>query len=175
MKWTGLIAWALLVLACGERSGPPPARVVGKTEERKDTTLLRTNRDIARLEALDIEAWADRRGGGLVPTGTGVLYRMLRDVPGATAKPGRYATVNYVLQLLNGDTVYTSPKGKPESFLVEEDQVESGLHEAIQFLSPGDSAVIVIPSHRAHGLLGDQEGIPPRSTVVYFIGLAAVR
>jgi FKBP-type peptidyl-prolyl cis-trans isomerase len=49
--------------------------------------------------------------------------------------------------------------------------VESGLHEAIQLLSPGDSALFIIPSYRAHGLVGDMEQIPMRSTVVYHIGL----
>jgi FKBP-type peptidyl-prolyl cis-trans isomerase len=38
-------------------------------------------------------------------------------------------------------------------------------------LSPGDSALFIIPSYRAHGLVGDMEQIPMRSTVVYHIGL----
>ncbi|MBK8226789.1 MAG: FKBP-type peptidyl-prolyl cis-trans isomerase [Flavobacteriales bacterium] len=67
-----------------------------------------------------------------------------------------------------------TPEG-PEGFLVEEDNVESGLHEAIQQLSVGDSAIIIIPSYRAHGLIGDQDRVPPRSTVVYRIGLAGIR
>jgi FKBP-type peptidyl-prolyl cis-trans isomerase len=54
------------------------------------------------------------------------------------------------------------------------DNVESGLHEAIQLLSPGDSALFVIPSYRAHGLIGDQDRIPMRSTLVYRVGLVAV-
>ena len=38
-------------------------------------------------------------------------------------------------------------------------------------MSPGDSAMIIIPSYRAHGLAGDQNKIPMRSSVVYHIGL----
>jgi FKBP-type peptidyl-prolyl cis-trans isomerase len=49
--------------------------------------------------------------------------------------------------------------------------VESGLHEGVQLLSPGDSAILVIPSYRAHGLIGDQDRIPMRSSVVYRVGL----
>ena len=58
-----------------------------------------------------------------------------------------------------------------DRFLVEMDDVESGLHEAIQLMSPGDSAVVLIPSYRAHGLIGDQDRIPMRSSLVYHIGL----
>ena len=64
--------------------------------------------------------------------------------------------------------------GKPGIFRIEHADVESGLHEGVQHLSPGDSAVLVIPSALAFGLLGDRGKIPMRSTVVYHIGLVAV-
>jgi FKBP-type peptidyl-prolyl cis-trans isomerase len=54
---------------------------------------------------------------------------------------------------------------------VEHDDVESGLHEAVQLLSAGDSAVFILPSFRAHGLAGDRDRIPMRSTVVYRVGV----
>ncbi|HRH38295.1 MAG TPA: FKBP-type peptidyl-prolyl cis-trans isomerase, partial [Flavobacteriales bacterium] len=109
----------------------------------------------------------------MIQSGTGVRYRLIRDVTGDTIVPGEWAKVNYRMELLNGDTAYMSDPGKPESFLVEMDDVESGLHEAIQHLSAGDSAIIIIPSYRAHGLIGDRNKVPPRSTVVYHIGLVA--
>lgn len=160
-----------LLLGCGDPPMPPASTVVPPAG--RDTSLLDVNRTIARREAADIDAWMGRHGLVLETTGTGVRYRLLRDVAGPPVRPGQYATVAYTLMLLNGDTAYGS--NVPESFLVEEDHVESGLHEAIQFMSPGDSALIVIPSHRAHGLLGDRERIPALSTVVYSIGLRSVR
>jgi len=36
-------------------------------------------------------------------------------------------------------------------------------------LKRGDAAIIILPSHLAFGLLGDQDMIPPRSTVIYEI------
>ncbi len=171
MKHAATLIIPCLLAACTEPGMPPASTVVAKPAQ--DSSLLLVNREIARKEAVDVEGWMRRQGVALEPTGTGVRYRLLRDEAGATVRPGQYATVNYVLLLLNGDTAYRSTVA--ESFLVEEDNVESGLHEAIQYLSPGDSAVIVIPSHRAHGLLGDEDKIPPRSTVVYMIGLKAVR
>lgn len=128
------------------------------------------NKRIAEREALDIERWIQRQGVAMEGSGTGLRYKLIRDVEGTPARPGQYAAVRYSLLLLSGDTAYTSGP-KPERFLIEEDDVESGLHEGVQFLSPGDSAVLVIPSHLAHGLLGDEARIPPRSTVVYHIVL----
>ena len=50
--------------------------------------------------------------------------------------------------------------------LVDQSEVESGLQEAIKLLSTGDRAKFIIPSHIAHGLLGDLNKIPPLRTLV---------
>lgn len=171
MRAVPIIPFLVLWLGCGDPPMPPASTV--ELPGGTDSSLLEVNRSIARREAADIDAWMRRQGLVLETTGTGVRYRLFRDVAGPPVRPGQYATVAYTLMLLNGDTAYRS--NAPESFLVEEDHVESGLHEAIQFMSPGDSALIVIPSHRAHGLLGDRERIPALSTVVYSIGLRSVR
>ncbi|MEZ4738136.1 MAG: FKBP-type peptidyl-prolyl cis-trans isomerase [Flavobacteriales bacterium] len=158
-----------LFLACGG-DGRVPSRVpVMPTQEE----MLQENRDAVKLEQRDIDLYAERIGLPLISTGTGIRYHLYRDVPGGTAKPDQWAKVNYRLELINGDSAYASEPGHPESFMIEMDDVESGLHEAIQLLSPGDSALIVIPSYRAHGLIGDQDRIPMRSTLVYRLGLVA--
>lgn len=157
----------LLFVAC---SGQAPQQPV---PARKD--LLQENRNAVKLEDRDIDLYVQRQGLSVERSGTGVRHMLLRDTPGASVRAGQWAQVRYRMELLNGDTAYTSSNEGPESFLVEEDDVESGLHEAIQRLSPGDSAIIIIPSYRAHGLIGDQDQVPPRTSVVYRIGLVGIR
>lgn len=167
---------ALCVVACGEGQPPPPA-VVGTHAEAKatDDRLIEENQRIAEREESDIQAWMRRRKVSMTATGTGLRYKLVRDVPGDTAKPGQLAVLNYAVFLLNGDTCYASALGEPASFRIEHADVESGLHEGIQHLSVGDSAVLVIPSALAYGLLGDRNKIPMRSTVIYHIGLVALK
>ena len=166
-----LIAALLLLAASCGGDGRVPVRV---KEQPTRPDLVQENKDAFKLEQHDIKLYAERHGLSLTPTGTGVHYQLIRDVEGPAAEPDQWARVNYRLELLNGDTAYSTEAGKPESFMVEMDQVESGLHEAIQLLSAGDSAVIIIPSYRAHGLIGDQEKIPMRSTIVYRLGVVAI-
>jgi len=83
--------------------------------------------------------------------------------------------IEHSISLLNGRACYRTKLGEPESFFVEQDDVESGLHEGIQQLSVGDSALVIIPSHLAHGLAGDLDQIPMRSTIIYNIRLLAAR
>jgi len=159
-----------LFMACGgDGRVPAQQRAMPSADD-----LLKENRNAVKLEDHDIDLFAERSGMQLTPTGRGVRYHLLRDVEGPNAMTGQWAKVNYRLELINGDSAYATVAGKPESFLIDRDNVESGLHEAIQLMSPGDSALVVIPSYRAHGLSGDQDRIPMRSTLVYRIGLVAV-
>ncbi|MBP7516014.1 MAG: FKBP-type peptidyl-prolyl cis-trans isomerase, partial [Flavobacteriales bacterium] len=84
-------------------------------------------------------------------------------------------SIIFNVSLIDGTVCYASAPGEPEDFTIEKDNVESGLHEAIQRLSVGDSAIIVIPSHRAYGLAGDSKKIPMRSTVIYHLRLVGLR
>lgn len=171
---TPLILPMLLLLACGDVRQPPPA-VVGHPQAAPDTRLMDENKRMARREENDIQDWLRRSHAGMTASGTGLRYRLVRDVPGDTAKPEQVAVVNFAVFLLNGDTCYVSKPGEPASFRIEHSDVESGLQEGIQHLSVGDSAVLVIPSALAFGLLGDRDKIPMRSTVVYHIGLVALK
>lgn len=166
MKTTVILLFGLFLGCGGDGRVPVVERKMPTPEE-----LIQENKDAVKLEDRDIDLYVKRRNLSVTPTGRGVRYAILRDVPGALALPDQWAAVNYRVELLNGDTAYATEPGKPESFKVGMDDVESGLHEGVQLLSPGDSAVIIIPSYRAHGLIGDQDRIPMRSTVVYHIGL----
>lgn len=136
--------------------------------------LIADNQQAMRLETRDIDLYVKRAGLTVAATGTGVRYSLVRDKEGPTAVPDQLVMVNYRMELLNGTECYSSKPNEPESFRVEHDDVESGLHEAIQLMSAGDSALLIIPSHRAFGLIGDMAKVPMRSTVVYRIGLVKI-
>ncbi len=167
MRW--LIGCSLIVLsACsGEPAKPPP---IPPTQQE----LLDDNLRAMRTEAKDIDLYVKRNGLNTVSTGTGVRCAFMRNVEGPVAEPEQLVTVNYRMELLNGTECYSSKPGEPESFRVEHDDVESGLHEAAQLMGVGDSALVIIPSHRAFGLIGDMDKVPMRSTIIYRIGLVKI-
>lgn len=166
-----MITLIAVAIGCGgDAARPDRPALPGDQRDRS----IEENRSAIRLEERDIDLYERRYGYTTTATGRGVRIAMVRDVDGANARNDQWATINYRVELLNGDTAYATGPGKPESFLIGMDDVESGLHEGVQFLSPGDSAVLIIPSYRAHGLLGDSDKIPMRSTVIYHIGLVKV-
>jgi FKBP-type peptidyl-prolyl cis-trans isomerase FkpA len=170
-----LIAIVALAVACGGEGAVPPAKVGSGQASDQDAALVEENKRIAQREALDIDGWIARQGLHLERTGTGVRIGLVVDSAGTKAVPLQTALVRFRVSLIDGTVCYRSEPGGAEEFLIEKDNVESGLHEAIQRMSPGDSAVIVIPSHRAHGLAGDLRKIPMRSTVIYHLCLVGLR
>lgn len=88
---------------------------------------------------------------------------------GDSIRPGVPVTMDYTLSLLDGTVCYTSDSLGRRTFVVGQDNVESGLHRGIQNLRTGDKAFIMIPSSLAHGLLGDLKKIPPHMPIVYHV------
>jgi FKBP-type peptidyl-prolyl cis-trans isomerase FkpA len=85
------------------------------------------------------------------------------------------AKVNYKISLLDGTICYSSDTTGAKEFTIEQDDVDSGLHEGIQYMHVGDKATLILPSHLAHGLVGDQSRIPPRASVMYELELLSLR
>jgi FKBP-type peptidyl-prolyl cis-trans isomerase len=86
---------------------------------------------------------------------------------GDSIRDGDIIKMNYTLSLLDGTVCYSSKTEGSKTFKVGEENLESGIHKGVQYLKRGDEALILIPSHLAHGLLGDLKKIPPQMPIVY--------
>jgi len=151
-------------------------------EEKKEETVKWTKEQSMELnkmwseeEDYYIEKYLERRPNWkMIETGTGLRYMKYLEGDGDTARSGMYAKVNYTVSLLDGTVCYSSDSTGSETFLIDRSQVESGLQEGIKYLRVGDKAKFIIPSHLAHGLIGDMDKIPPLETVVFDIHLIAL-
>ena len=126
-------------------------------------------------ESRDIDNWLKRHQIEAQHTGTGLRFAILKKGNGNQAKLGQLATINYKLSLLDGTLCYDSKKSGPETFLIGQDHVESGLHEGIQKMHVGDKCLLIMPPHLAHGLLGDDKKIPPLSCIIYEVDLLQIK
>jgi FKBP-type peptidyl-prolyl cis-trans isomerase len=139
--------------------------------------IYQTNRQMIRDNAIQIREMAARKGWNLTETGTGVFYRIITKKQTAgrvTIKPGNRITMAYTLSLTDEKECYSSVTHGPKRFVVEKSEAEQGLHEAVQFMCKGDSALVVIPPQKAFGFAGDGDRIPPQSILVYHIRIDSV-
>jgi FKBP-type peptidyl-prolyl cis-trans isomerase len=146
------------------------------TQKQVNKGLEDVNRQMMLEEDAVIEGYIERRQWNMTKTGTGVHYQVLSSGPeGPTAREGQVAVVSYEVSLIDGEVIYSSEDEGQRSFMIGQDNVESGIHEAMTYLKKGDKARIILPSYRAHGLSGDNDKIPPRSTVIYELELIDLR
>lgn len=166
-----IFAAACLLFSCGNKQKNQPVVI---HMQDFDDPLLKKNKELSKEEKLAIDAYVKRNDFDMIETGTGVRYMIYEEGNGPSANSRDIVLIDFDIKLLDGTLCYSSHTTGAEEFVVDYDNVESGLHEAIKFLHEGDKAIIIIPSHRAFGLAGDMDRIPPLSTVVYNIHVLEV-
>jgi|ERR1019366_1311860 FKBP-type peptidyl-prolyl cis-trans isomerase len=160
--------------SCGDGHTQTAKKTNIQSKEFQDK-LIEANKIYVKRESDEIDQYVAHHGWQMITTGTGLRYMITKKGTGEAAVPEKRAKVNYKITLLDGTLCYSSDSTGAKVFVIGRDNVESGLHEGIQLLHVGDKAVFILPSHLAHGLLGDENKIPPHSTVIYDIELLDVR
>jgi len=167
MKYLFFLILILVFAACRETIKPTPPI----TEAQLQEPLIRVNKRLMQKESAEINSYIVRNKLTMKQSGTGLRYFINEEGSGSYAGSGMHATVKYTVALLDGTPCYSSDSTGPRTFTVDQDQIESGLHEGIKLMRKGDKAKFILPSHLAFGLVGDDDKIPGRSAVVYTIEL----
>ena len=129
--------------------------------------LMDANKELVSVEQQDIENYIARQKWDMIETGSGLRYMIYEHGKGPKVELGKVVQCAYKTNLLTGKVCYTSDELGPKEFLVGRGGVESGLEEVILLLREGDRAKIILPSHLAFGLVGDDDCIPRKAVVVY--------
>ncbi len=132
------------------------------------------NEQFTREDEINIRLYLSRRENWDVKsTGSGLRYWIYEDKEGPTAQGGDRVDVKFQVKMLNDSLLYQTEGNEVSTFKVDRSDIETGVMEGIKYLSEGDKAKLIIPSHIGHGLLGDFNKIPP--LVVLVIDLELVK
>ena len=160
-----------LFFGCSDDPKPQPQLSMAQMQE----ALLDANIAASKLESEQIDAYVKEKGLNVIRTGTGLRYVINKKGDGEVApQENTKVAINYSITLLDGTACYVT-EGKPEELTIGKSYAESGLQEALTYLKEGDKAIVIIPSHLAHGLAGDLKKIPIRATVVYDVEVVSVK
>lgn len=162
--------WLLLILvlaACGE-TPEKPKKEPNWTKEKSSEM----NKEFAVEEDLEIRLFLEQHKEYKAQiTGSGLRYIPLKTMGGELATPGRDAHVQYKVAFLDGEKIYETAPDEVDIFRVDKSNVETGIQEGIKKMKVGERSILIIPSHLAHGLIGDMDKIPPLTTLVVDIEL----
>jgi len=167
-----LVVLLILLFSCNQQNTEkqdtiPPSNI--------KESLIEANKKAVKTEEQQINDFIRRVKWKMLETGTGLKYSIYKKGDGEPAVTGKVVEIEYTVSLLNGDLVYSSETLGNKVFTIGKGGVESGLEEGILLLREGDCAKIILPSHLAFGLMGDQRQIPPKTTLVYDIKVITIR
>lgn len=157
----------LAFAACGDpvNENKPEVKI---NKEALKKQFVEANKLLAQKEADDMDAYARQHKLSFIITDLGLRYYVYQpSEKGDSIKDKMEITMDYTVTLLDGTECYSSSEKGPKKFIVGMEDIESGIHKGVKFLKKGDKAIILIPSHLAHGLLGDMDKIPPQMPIVY--------
>jgi FKBP-type peptidyl-prolyl cis-trans isomerase FkpA len=140
-----------------------------------DDSLINYNKGIVKTEDQSIDDFVLRYGWKMTKTSTGVRIMNYYQGNGEKAVLEKTVVFRYEVRLLNGDLCYSSVNDGNREIRLGHTPSETGLQEGILLMKVGDKAKIIVPSHIAFGLLGDQNKVPPRSSLIYDIELLKVK
>lgn len=164
------LIFGCILFSCGNTKNNKTEKKYIKNKE----SLVNINKYLVEKDKEAIENYIKRHKWEMEMTETGLWYMIYKKGTGEKAENGKFATISYEISLLDGTICYLTDSISPKTFLIGQGGVESGLELGILLMHEGDRAKLILPPHLAHGLLGDEDKIPPRSTIIYDIELLKI-
>jgi len=137
--------------------------------EREST---RETESVENREAGDAFLAQNGAREGVVTTGSGLQYEVLRAGDGPRPTADDRVTIHYRGSLVDGTEFDSSYGGEPATFAVG--GVIPGFTEALQLMPVGSHYRIVIPGDIAYGVQGRAPSIGPDATLVFEIELLEI-
>lgn len=165
-----ILIFIIIFFSCNRENEGGNKKVIKHSKE----SLEEVNKLLVDKDTEQIKSFVDRRGWEMQVSESGLWYMIYEEGVDNMIKKGDAITFNYNVWLLNGTLCYSSDELGAKSFVVGKGGVEAGLEEGVLFLKLGSKARFVLPPHLAYGLIGDENRIPARASIVYDIEIIKI-
>ncbi len=173
--YTGFLLLVVVAFASCKSKTHDQSGQTSNDRRTKERALIEANRSALETEREMIKAYARRYHWNL-QYASGVYFTRYRKGSGPEIAEGDQVVYHYTLSLINGKEIAASEQNHPEVMRVAGGGSQvSGLHRGMTKLHGGDKAKLIVPSHLAYGIAGDQDKIPPKTTLIYDLEVLEVR
>ena len=92
---------------------------------------------------------------------TGFWYTYETKVEQDTLKPnfGDIVNFDYNVKTLSGQTIYSDEEIRPRDYVMDKEELFTGLREGLKLMKPGETVTFLFPSQKAYGYYGDTNRI----------------
>lgn len=165
-----ILIFTIIFFSCNRENEGSNRPVIKHTKK----SLEEVNKLLVDKDSEQIKSYVDRRGWKMEVSQSGLWYMIYEEGTGREIKKGDVITFNYEVWLLNGTLCYSSNELGAKSFTVGKGGVEAGLEEGVLNLKFGSKARFILPPHLAFGLIGDENRIPARASIIYDIEITKI-
>lgn len=159
------IAVASLIFSCGAKKDNNQVSN-GPAIDHKEASID-AGRQFLAYESEKINEYIRRSGKDFLSTGTGLRYIIYEKGEGEAIEENDFVEIKYYVNLLDGTKCYDTDSLGTLKFKLGYKDVPAGISEAMLLMRKGSRAELIVPSHLAFGLTGDQNKIPGNSTLIY--------
>lgn len=137
------------------------------TEREKYERMIDQNRSVLEAERKAIGSFMDSSTQKFIRNGLGMHISIIERGSGTILDTGDLVRIHLRITDLKG---YEFNQFKYSQFsILRDNEMIWGVQEASLGSRQGDSLILIIPAHLAHGLAGDLNTIPPLTTLVYYL------
>ena len=86
-------------------------------------------------------------------------------------KKGDVAFFDYEVRDLKGNVIYSEVELKPQTYLVDKQNIMTGLREGIKLMRKNEKVTFLFPSHIAYGYHGDEKKIGTNQPLICTVSL----
>ena len=158
---------SLLVLAasCGYRQ--EPAQNMNQKPDSQANYFVQANKGLVQYDRERIVQFLDSNNLSMTETPMGYWVQLLEAGSGDSIFSGDRVVFSYSVYLLGGKLCYSSNETGVKIVVIDNQELESGLHHLLKTLRVGDSVRVILPPFLAYGLTGDGNKIPRRAILDY--------
>ena len=108
---------------------------------------------------------------------TGFWYAYLKNEISETKKPrfGDKLSFTYDICDLNGKTIYSKSELGTQYYVMDKEELFSGLREGLKLMKTGEEIKFIFPSQKAYGYLGDNKRIGINVPIVCHVTLESIQ
>ena len=163
MKKSGFLLVTILCFGLFSCIKQAPQLPSNKVIERNtdNATLLKINNALTHREDSLIRIVAERNGT-FKKSPIGFWYKIFHTGHGTTIKDSAICMFDFQSFKLDNTLI----KAGSEKIIIGKKQAITGIEEGLKMMQTGDSATFIIPWYLAFGMAGDNEVIPPYTSLI---------
>lgn len=169
-----IIFTAILLVNC---AGPEPRKPVEVKSGSFFKESVERNKQLLELEEEKISNIIEKdtvHNYLASPSGFKYFFEVTNDTATYSPKTNDQILFSYNLVTFDNDTIYSMEDISPTSYVVDKEQLFSGLQNAVKLLKISERATFLFPSLQAYGYHGDGNKIGPKTPLKSTIELHTI-